>query len=242
MMRMLLWRGMLAGLVGAFVAATFALLFAEPNIEAAIALEAHSAMHAAARHEEIVSRGVQKTWGLYTALGLYGTALGGMMAILFAAMYGRVARCGPRSLALLLALAAFVIVVLVPGLKYPPTPPAVGLHDTLRLRTAAYFAMLALSIASATAALWSYHRLGARYSGPDRLMMAAGLYVALVALGQLLLPVIDEVTAEFPASLLWQFRLTSIGTQAVFWLVSGDLFGRTAERLIRDQAVQRARG
>ena len=110
MMRMLLWRGMLAGLVGAFVAATFALLFAEPNIEAAIALEAHSAMHAAARHEEIVSRGVQKTWGLYTALGLYGTALGGMMAILFAAMYGRVARCGPRSLALLLALAAFVIV------------------------------------------------------------------------------------------------------------------------------------
>ena len=34
----LLWRGMLAGLVGAFVAATVALLFAEPSIDAAIAI------------------------------------------------------------------------------------------------------------------------------------------------------------------------------------------------------------
>ena len=233
MMRNLLWRGMLAGLVGAFVAATFALLFAEPQIDAAVAFETRSAVHAAQAmpaDEELVSRATQKTWGLYTAMGLYGTALGGLLSIVFAGMYGRVARIGPRSLSLLLALAAFVAIVLVPAIKYPPTPPAVGLHETVRLRTAAYFAMLALSVLAATGALWTYRRLGGRFAGLDRLLIAAGVYLGAVALLQNLLPVVDEVPADFPATLLWQFRLASIGTQAVFWFVAADLFGRAAER------------
>jgi predicted cobalt transporter CbtA len=233
MMRTLLWRGMLAGLIGALVAATFALLFAEPQIDAAVALEAHNGAHAMA-DEELVSRVTQKTWGLYTAMGLYGTALGGLLAIVFAGLYGRVARVGPRSLALLLALAAFVAIVLVPAIKYPPTPPAVGLHETVRLRTAAYFAMLALSVAAATLALWSYRRLAGRIAGLDRLLIAIGIYAGTVALVQRLLPVIDEVPARFPATLLWQFRLAAIGTQALFWLVAADLFGRAAERTVRD--------
>jgi predicted cobalt transporter CbtA len=220
MMRNLLWRGMLAGLVGAFFAATFALLFAEPQIDAAVALEASNAAHAAHQampaDEQLVSRATQKTWGLYTAMGLYGTALGGLLAIVFAGMYGRIARIGPRSLALLLALAAFIAIVLVPAIKYPPTPPAVGL--------------LALSVLAATGATWTYRRLSGRFAGLDRLLIAAGVYLGAVALLQNALPMVDEVPADFPATLLWQFRLASIGTQAVFWLVAADFFGRAAER------------
>ena len=241
MMRTLLWRGMLAGLIGALVAATFALLFAEPQIDAAVALEAHHAVHAMAADEELVSRATQKTWGLYTAMSLYGTALGGLLAIVFAGLYGRVARVGPRSLALLLAIAAFVVIVLVPEIKYPPTPPAVGLHETVRLRTAAYFAMLALSVAAATLGLWSYRRLAGRVAALDRLLIAVGVYAGAVALVQLLLPVIDEVPARFPATLLWQFRLAAIGTQALFWLVAADLFGRAAERTVMDEQRRIAR-
>ena len=133
-----------------------------------------------------------------------------------------------------LALAAFVAIVLVPAIKYPPTPPAVGLHETVRLRTAAYFAMLALSVAAATLALLSYRRLAGRIAGLDRLLIAIGIYAATVALVQRLLPVIDEVPARFPATLLWQFRLAAIGTQALFWLVAADLFGRAAERTVRN--------
>jgi len=229
---------MLAGLIGACVAATFALLFAEPQIDVAVALEAHRAAHAMAADVELVSRATQKTWGLYTAMGLYGTALGGLLAIVFAGLYGRLARVGPRSLALLLALAAFVVIVLVPAIKYPPTPPAVGLHETVRLRTAAYFAMLALSVAAATLGLWSFRRLAGRVAALDRLLVALGVYVGAVALVQTLLPVIDEVPAAFPATLLWQFRLAAVGTQAVFWLVTADLFGRTAERLMAERQRQ----
>ncbi len=237
MMRNLLWRGMLAGLVGALVAATFALLVAEPQIDAAVALEAHHAV-GALPEAELVSRLTQKTWGLYTAMVLYGTALGGLFAIVFAGMYGRTARIGPRSLALLLGLAGFVVIVLVPALKYPPTPPAVGLHETVRLRTAAFFALIALSALAGTSALWTYRQLAGRLPALDRLLAATGLYFGAVALLQNLLPEVDEVPPEFPATLLWQFRLASIGTQAVFWLVTADLFGRSVERLFVMDAGQ----
>lgn len=231
MTQRLLWRGMLAGLLGAMIAASFALLFAEPQIDLAIAVEARHAMPGMA-DEELVSRAVQKTAGLFTAMGLYGTALGGLLAILFAGLTGRVGRVTPRALALLLALAAFLVIVVVPAIKYPPTPPAVGLHETVRLRTGAFFAMLALSALAATAAAWGYQRLGARLQPLDRLLAAFGLYVAIVAVGQAVLPVIDEVPTDFPASLLWQFRIVSIATQGLFWLVTGDLFGRLAERVL----------
>lgn len=52
-----------SGILGALITATFALVFAEPKIDAAIAFEAAHAAHA--RHdEELVSRTVQKTAGL----------------------------------------------------------------------------------------------------------------------------------------------------------------------------------
>lgn len=228
----LLWRGMLAGLLAAFVAATFAVLFAEPQIDASIAVEAAHNAHrmAGMADEELVSRATQKGAGLYTAMMLYGAALGGMLAIVFAGFHGRSGRIGPRSLALLIALAAFLVIVVVPAIKYPPTPPAVGLHETVRLRTGAFFAMLALSVLAATAAFSAFHRTAGRWQPLDRMLLAGGVYVAIVAILQNLLPAIDEVPADFPASLLLQFRVASIGTQGVFWLVVGDVFGRMAER------------
>ncbi|MET0271185.1 MAG: CbtA family protein [Sphingomonas sp.] len=233
----LLWRGMLAGLLGAVLAALFALAFAEPQVDLAIAVEAahsaHDGMHA---EPEIVSRATQKGTGLFTALILYGTAVGGLFALLFAAGYGRVGGrtgpIGPRALALLLALAAFVIVALVPALKYPPTPPAVGRHETVAVRTIAYFGMIGLSLLAAVAGGWARRRLLPRRDGFDALVGGLLAYVAVVSVVQALLPAIDEVPADFPATLLWRFRLASLGSQLVLWLALGLVFGRLAERLL----------
>ncbi|WP_254557534.1 CbtA family protein, partial [Salmonella enterica] len=80
--------------------------------------------------------------GLFTALALYGAAVGGIFSLVFAYGYGRFGRIGPRSFALLLAGLAFLLIVIVPGIKYPQTPPAVGQHETVGIRTAAYFMMI----------------------------------------------------------------------------------------------------
>jgi predicted cobalt transporter CbtA len=235
----LLWRGMFAGLIAALLSALFALTFAEPQIDRAIAYEeahaaatAHSGM-TAAPEEELVSRATQKTGGLFTALALYGSAVGGLFALTFAYAYGRVGPIGPRTLALLLALAAFVLIVLTPAIKYPPTPPAVGQHETVRIRTAAFFGMIALSLLSALAASQLRQTLAVRVDRMTGLLLAGGGYLLLVFLLQHALPSIDEVPRDFPASLLWQFRLASLGAQLVLWASIGVLFGSLAERRLR---------
>jgi predicted cobalt transporter CbtA len=239
MARDLLWRGMLAGLFAALIAATFAFVFAEPEVDKAIAFETarHAAMAAmpGMGEAELVSRATQKGAGLYTAMALYGAAVGGLFALVFAYAYGRLSLAGPRTLSLVLAIVAFAVIVLVPALKYPPTPPAVGLHETVQTRTASFFAMIAFSVLSAAGGVWIRRRLAGRVAGLDAVLAGIAGFVVVVAILQLLLPPIDEVSADFPASVLWRFRIASVGAQAVLWLSIGIIFGWLAEQRLRRQ-------
>ena len=78
------------------------------------------------RREEapVVSRTMQRSFGLLTAALVYGLSLGGLFALVFAAAYGRIGRASPARTSVLLALGAFVTVYLVPFIKYPANPPA----------------------------------------------------------------------------------------------------------------------
>ncbi len=238
MTKSLLWRGMVVGIVAAIIATMFARLTAEPQIDLAIGYESvHAAHHMDARvHEkELVSRATQKGAGLLTAMMLYGAAVGGIFALLFAYGYGRFGQAGPRSFALLLAALAFLLIVIVPGIKYPQTPPAVGSHDTVGLRTAAYFAMIALSVGGAVIASKLRAALVRSRKGIDATLLAVGGYIMLVLLGQCLLPVVNEVPADYPATLLWNFRVAAILTQMILWATIGIAFGLWAEQVMRRQ-------
>ena len=72
---------------------------------------------------ELVSRSVQPSIGLLTGIIVYGAALGGLFALVFAVAYGRVGPLGPRAVAALLAAGAFAALYLVPSLNPPPTHP-----------------------------------------------------------------------------------------------------------------------
>lgn len=244
MAKTLLWRGMLAGILAALLATMVARTVAEPQIDLAIGYEESHAVHAMVAHhdapvpveEELVSRDTQKGAGLFTALALYGAAVGGMFALIFAYGYGRVGRLGPRSFALLLAALAFLLIVIVPSLKYPQTPPAVGWHETVGIRTGAYFMMIGLSIASALIAANIRTALLRSRRGIDATLLAAASYALLVGIGQFLLPAINEVPDDFPAVLLWNFRIASIASQFVLWATIGIAFGLLAERALKQQA------
>ena len=233
----LLWRGMLAGILAALLATLFGRAFAEPQIDLAIGYEETHAVHhhatdGGSEPEELVSRDTQKGAGLLTALALYGAAVGGIFSLVFAYGYGRFARIGPRSFALLLAASAFFLITLVPALKYPQTPPAVGQHETVGIRTAAYFAMIALSLVGAVAAGKARGFLIRSMSRFDATLIAVLVYGAIVFAVQFLLPTINEVPLDFPAVVLWNFRLASIATQAVLWTVIGVVFGIWSEKLL----------
>src|SRR5918999_5580229 len=149
MLRNLLLVGLVAGLCGGVVATGFAVVAGEPAIDAAIAYEAANAAPAHDRGEASappVTRSLQKSAGLLTALAVYGLAVGGIFALVFSFAYGRMGRASPRTTAYWLAGAAFVCVFLVPFVKYPATPPAVGDPDTIGERTGLYVTMIAISV------------------------------------------------------------------------------------------------
>jgi len=123
-----------------------------------------------------------------------------------------------------------VAVYIVPNLKYPANPPSVGDPDTIGMRTALYFAMIAISLAAMIGAAMLRRRLLRRYGGWNASLLAAAAYlIAVVAVG-LVLPTINEVPDQFPAVVLWQFRIASLGAQLVMWTTIGITFGALPER------------
>lgn len=218
----LLLRGMLAGLFAGLLASAFGALVGEPSIARAIAYESAAAQAAGAPPEpEIVSRELQRGAGLLTAGAVYGAAIGGMFGIAFAFAYGRIGGTDPRAVSALLACAGFVVIALVPALKYPANPPAIGAAETIGGRTALFFIMalgsIGAMIVAAVIRRTAADRLGAWGGG----LVAAVVFVATVALAAFLLPPVDEIPADFPSDLLWRFRLASLGVQAVLWSALG---------------------
>ncbi|GBD47116.1 CbtA family protein [Methylopila sp. Yamaguchi] len=233
----LLLRGMMVGVLAGLLAFGFAKVFGEPWVEYAIAFE-ESASHASGAHgeaeePEIVSRSTQAGAGLFTGLVVYGAAAGGLFALAFAFANGRLGSMSPRSTAALLAALGFVTVVLIPQLKYPANPPAVGSADTIGARTELFFAMLAFSIALMAASVMAARRLAERFGDWNGATAAGLLYLAVVAVMFAALPNIEEIPASFSPAALWNFRMASIGVQAVLWAAVGLGFGAATEYAAR---------
>ncbi|KZS82003.1 cobalt transporter [Mycobacterium kansasii] len=241
--------GLLAGAVGAVLAFVFARVFAEPVIGRAIQYEdgRTDAVHAQGVHEhgvELFSRGVQGNAGLGFGVLIFGIAMGALFAVLFCIAYPRVASVGPQQLSIRLAAGAVVAMYLVPFLKYPPNPPAVGQADTIGSRTLWYLVMVVASVGLAIGAVWLCRRLAPRLGAWNAGLSGVGAYIAATALIMLVLPTVDEIPEPlrdaggtiiypgFPADVLYEFRLASLGTQVVLWATIGVVFSTLARRLL----------
>jgi predicted cobalt transporter CbtA len=234
MTRTLLLRGMLVGIVAGLLVFAFARWIGEPQVERAIAFETNAdKAKGEAPEPEMVSRKVQKGIGLLTGVVIYGAAIGGIFGLVFAFAYGRTGITSPRTLSALLAAVGFVSIVLVPTLKYPANPPAVGNPDTIGMRTAAYFLLIVFSVAATVLAVQIGRRLSIRYGAWNASLVAVGLFIVVMSAVSHFFPVIDEVPAGFPVTLMWRFRVAALEIQAVMWATLGLLFGWLTERGLR---------
>ncbi len=197
-------RGLVAGLLAGLLAGLFALFVGEPSVDQAVRLEEAAA--GGAHEEEVFGRSTQKV-GLFFATGVSGSFVGGLFGLTFAYFRGRLAGGSDWGRSLSLAAAVFAGAVLVPFLKYPANPPTVGEPTTVGARTAAYLALVALSLL-ATLTAWYVSRLLRRrgVSPPVRqAAVGAGLVVVVAGLFAGLPAAADP--GGFPAGLLWNFRL-----------------------------------
>jgi predicted cobalt transporter CbtA len=231
--------GALAGLAGGAALALVLLAVGERTITRAIELEQRTQGAGAATElgpaagEETFSRGVQQAGGVAATL-IWGVALGAIFAVAYVALRRCLNTKSDWRAALTLAAVGFTTLILVPFLKYPANPPAVGDPDTVGRRTVPFLVMLAWSLLCTGAAWRAARVLGERglpmrsgHAGlPEHLRVPAVglLYVGLVAVGLAALPGSpDPVTV--PATLIWRFRLASLAGTAAFWAVCGAVFG-----------------
>jgi predicted cobalt transporter CbtA len=240
----LLVRGLIVGLFAGLLAGTFAYVMGEPHIDAAIAIEEAGAAHthshdqgeaAASEEEPLVSRDGQRA-ALVPAAMLNGVALGGILAVAFILLRRKLRTSSDSYAALGLAAAGFVGTVLVPFLKYPPNPPGVGDPETITRRTVTYLLTLVIGLLAVWAGV-AASRWAARFGEVARLAGGVGAFLATIVAAYLILPTINEVPGSFPATLLWQFRFASLGTQATLWLLLGFGYAVAVDRRLSRQKV-----
>ncbi|MCH9734534.1 MAG: CbtA family protein [Actinomycetia bacterium] len=263
MEKQIIWRGLLAGAAAGVLAFLFARIFVEPQIDRAIDYEdgvgaAHDAIEHAATATGAAghshggegggfSRAIQTNIGMGLGVLAFSIAIGALVAVVFAVAYGRVGDVSARLLSLYVAGGMLISLYIVPTLKYPASPPALSLDETIRQRTLLYLLMVALSAAALVGAVYLGRRLVARLGAWNATVTATGAYVLAVATLMLILPTIEETPGPlvdasgtiifegFPADVLYEFRLYSLGTQIVIYATIGLVFASLVSRLLDER-------
>lgn len=253
--RTFLVHGLLAGLLAGVAAFVVAYTVGEPQVDRAIALESAGATADHHHHEDeattshshghshddaAISRTTQSTVGLATGTLAIGLVLGGLTGLLAAAGLGRLGSLRPAASTALVALLGAVSFSVVPFLKYPATPPAVGSGETIDSRTALWFGFVAVSVLGVLAAVAVARRAARRWSGVPGTIAGATAYVVVVTVAALAFPEVDEL-GGFPASILWDFRISSLLTLLAMWAVIGAALTALVDRAWRRQATVEAR-
>ncbi|MBO2447598.1 CbtA family protein [Actinomadura barringtoniae] len=277
MERKFIVRGILAGIIAGLLAFVFARIFAEPQIQAAIDYESgrDAAQHVLdqakgvpmeSEHSDPFSRTVQGNAGIGVGIVAFGAAMGGIFAVAFMLAAGRTGKLRPRTLAMLTALGGFLGFFMLPFLKYPANPPAIGHEETIKDRSGLFLLMVCVSIVLLVLAVWAGQRLRPRFGTWNATLLAIAGGAVVLGVVMLLLPSLGELSANvkeygkhatetpqpltddqgkivypgFPADVLFKFRLYSVGAQLILWAGIGLIFAPMAERLLGKAGSQPA--
>ncbi len=233
------------GLFAGIVAATFASVAGEPSIDDAIAIEeanatAHPEPDTGAVHEEeaSVSRRDQRGIGLFGAYALTGAAFGVLLALTAHGL-----RRGRPDVARRVLLAGLILAgafTVAPWFKYPPNPPAVGDPATLGERQSLYVWLIVIAVAVGLGATMLSRRVRAAGWADHRRIaaVAAAVAVLMLVVFAAMPPAPDPVLV--PATLVWRFRVASLGANLTLWAVLtlgvGWVVAEAARRAGQDEA------
>ncbi len=214
-------RGALAGLVAGVLTALFGYLLAEPLMDHAVSLEAARSPGGV----ETFSRTTQH-------FGFVGAAV--VVGVAFGVLYGVVARLLPPAedpwrRALHLGWAAFFGVSFVPFVRYPSTPPGVGDAGTIDARSHLFEVSIVVGLVGVAFATLIARGLRERGTAPStRQLAVTAVLLATIGLSFVLPGNTDPVDA--PVTLVWEFRLLSIGALALLWGSLSATYGLLAQR------------
>ncbi|HZE17986.1 MAG TPA: CbtA family protein [Mycobacterium sp.] len=199
-------RGALAGLIAGVLGFVFARIWAEPVIDKSIdyesgrhdilaALNTAAGRPVAPEGPEIFSRTTQSTVGVATGIIVFSVAMGVLVAVTYLVLHGRSA-VRPQTLAWLIAGFGFLGVFLLPFVKYPANPPAIGHTFTIVTRGQLYLTMLAASLILLGLAVFVARRLSPKLGLYRAVLIAAAGFLVLYGVLIWVLPSLGELSAN----------------------------------------------
>ncbi|MGB8389072.1 CbtA family protein [Mycobacterium sp.] len=199
-------RGALAGLIAGVLGFVFARIWAEPVIDKAIdyesgrrdilaALNTAAGRPVAPEGPEIFSRTTQSTVGIATGSIAFSVAMGALVAVVYLVLHGRFA-VRPQTLAWLISGFGFLGVFLLPFVKYPANPPAIGHVFTIVTRGQLYLTMVAASLVLLGLAVFVARRLSPRFGLYRAMLIAAVGFLVLYGVLIALMPSLGELSAN----------------------------------------------
>ena len=224
---------LLSGAIAGTILGVLNQALVEPYIDRAISIETQNAI----KEGEVVYPVELQNYRLWQKAGeiaagaILGTSLGALFGIVF--VYSRSLLLHSDSnvkKALILAGIMWFVLFLIPALKYPANPPAVGDPDTIYYRESLYIGLLAISGFSALGLALLYRMLGNRTNNKNRIIIVPVIYAAIIVGAFLVLPPNpDNITV--PADLVQGFRIASAFTMTIFWGLLGITLGAFWDRL-----------
>jgi predicted cobalt transporter CbtA len=200
-------------------------ILVEPYIDQAIAIEVQNTVASgeSVDVDELVQYRLWQKGGEIVAGTILGTSISASFGIVY--IYSRDSLPGSnnKKKGLILAGIMFFVIFLIPALKYPASPPAVGDPETIEYRESLYTTMLVISGFAALGVAILYRSLG-QTRRESRKIIVPTVYAVIIALAFVVLPANpDEIIIS--SNLLMNFRIVSAITMGIFWGILGILLG-----------------
>lgn len=214
---------LLSGVIAGLVLAGVNYFVAEPFIDQAIGIEIEKniSFGETVDYDELSSYRIWQKEGTFVAGAFLGLTFGAVLGIVYVFARRYLPSSDDRKKALVLAGIMCLALYVIPFLKYPANPPAVGDPETIGLRDSLYTTyqltsgLIALGL---SILLFRFRTINFfKYLIPV-------FYVSLVGLIYAIFPASpDAITA--PMDLVNSFRMVTFATMVMFYLVLGIVFG-----------------
>jgi len=217
---------LLSGAIAGIILGLINQAIVEPFIDKAISIETQRHI---ARGESVdtAQQSQYRVWqkgGEVVAAAIYGISLSALFGIVFAFSKRSLPGFNSKRKALFLACIMFFVIFLIPAIKYPANPPAVGNPATIYYREMLYVGFIAVSGFSALTLAISYRRLQAYFSEEPAWLIVPLIY-AIIMIGAYIAFPPNPDKATIPSNLITSFRIASVSTIGIFWGVLGMIVG-----------------
>ena len=234
---------LLSGAIAGTILGVINQVLVEPYIDRAISIETQNAIIEGEVIDpvELQNYRLWQKGGEIAAGTILGMSLGALFGIVFVYCRNSLLQYSTSNIrkALILAGIMWFVLFLIPALKYPANPPAVGDPETIYYRESLFIGFIAISGLTTLGLTFLYRKLGslAASNRRNRTIVVPLIYAAIMVGAFLILPPNpDEITA--PADLVQGFRIASAFTMSVFWGLLGIILGAFWDRLRPNETAQ----